>query len=65
MTAIKSTPQKRTRTLSAAKSQFTCAVTRGIEKLMHNMGYSRERATKTLLRELGRGGESPSEDEVG
>lgn len=65
MTAIKTTPQKRrSQSLSAARTQFVASVNQGIEELIRYSGYGRERATKTLLRELSRGGQAPSENEV-
>jgi hypothetical protein len=40
--------------LLVAKTQFTLAVQIAIEALMNKCGYSRERATTTLLKELNR-----------
>ena len=51
--------------VSSAKAAFATAVTRGIDALMMKCGYSRERATVTLLRELSRGDSTqPSDEEV-
>ncbi len=50
-----------------AKTEFTTAVRNGIEALMGRCGYSRERATLALLKELNRGtgAESkPTDNEV-
>lgn len=62
MTAIKA--KRPLASLSQAKSNFVASVQEGIEELMNRCGYSRERATHTLLRELGRGGDSPTDHEV-
>jgi hypothetical protein len=66
MTAITApTPQKRPlSSLMTAKTNFVASINHGIEALMQGSGHSRERATKTLLRELGRGGQAPTENEV-
>mmetsp|Transcript_4911 Transcript_4911/g.8096 ORF Transcript_4911/g.8096 Transcript_4911/m.8096 type:complete len:243 (-) Transcript_4911:84-812(-) len=65
MTAIKSSPTKRrSQSLSVARTEFVASVNHGIDDLMRRSGYGRERATKTLLRELGRGGQAPSENEI-
>ena len=45
--------------IATAKTSFVQAVSEGIDALMNHCGYSRERATNTLVRELSRG-ESPS-----
>ena len=45
--------------IATAKTSFVQAVSDGIDALMNHCGYSRERATNTLVRELSRG-ESPS-----
>lgn len=50
-----------------AKTEFTIAVRRGIEALMGRCGYSRERATLALLKELNRGNgpeSKPTDDEI-
>jgi hypothetical protein len=62
MTAIKA--KRQLSSLSHAKSNFIASVQEGIAELMNRCGYSRERATHTLLRELGRGGDSPTDHEV-
>ena len=62
MTAIQNAPQHEQ--LVAAKERFTKAVHEGITKLMRQCGYSRERATAALLRELGRGDVPLENDEV-
>jgi hypothetical protein len=62
MTAIQNAPQHEQ--LAAAKERFTKAVHEGITKLMRQCGYSRERATAALLRELGRGDVPLENDEV-
>lgn len=49
--------------LSNAKAAFAAAVAQGIDALMVKCGYSRERATATLLRELTRGDSTPPSDE--
>jgi hypothetical protein len=62
MTAIQANaPQQ---SLAAAQSRFKQAVSQGIVQLMQQCGYSRERATAALLRELGRGDVSPDTNEV-
>ena len=63
MTAIK-TKTIGGRSLSNARSNFVSAVSNGVTELMGQCGYSRERATSILLRELRRDGETPSDDEV-
>ena len=70
MTAV-STSRSRTvvercrrQTLTGAKALFMKAVREGVENLMQRYGYSRDRATTTLLRELARGETGPTEDEV-
>jgi hypothetical protein len=52
--------------LARAHVRFTQSVTKGILTLQRQCGYSRERATTTLLRELsdGTGSEAPTDDEV-
>ena len=62
MTAIKA--KRPLRSLLHAKTNFVSSIRVGIEELMTRAGYSRERATRTLLRELGRGGEVPTDHEV-
>lgn len=50
-----------------AKTEFTTAVRNGIDALMGRCGYSRERATLALLKELNRGNgpeSKPKDDEV-
>ena len=51
--------------ISDAKATFVSAVAEGISVLVNRCGYSRDRATSALLRELSRG-ESvrPSDEEV-
>mmetsp|Transcript_14234 Transcript_14234/g.20866 ORF Transcript_14234/g.20866 Transcript_14234/m.20866 type:complete len:288 (-) Transcript_14234:190-1053(-) len=56
-------PNKRSRSLSSAKSKFMESVRRGVDDLMQHAGYSRERATSALLRELGRVGSTPPTDD--
>jgi hypothetical protein len=51
MTAI----QKHEAQIAAAQARFMQAVSQAITKLINECGYSRERATAALLRELGRG----------
>ena len=64
MTAIKA--KRPLRSLLHAKANFCSSIRVGIDELMTRAGYSRERATQTLLRELaGRsGGEVPTDQEV-
>ena len=53
------------KSIASAKTAFAHAVTRGIDALMMKCGYSRERATATLLRELSRGDATqPNDEEV-
>ena len=52
------------RSLSAAKAKFLDSVGDGVNVLMRRCGYSRERATNTLLRELCRGEISLADNEV-
>ena len=52
------------RSLSAAKAKFLDSVGDGVNVLMRRCGYSRERATNTLLRELCRGESSLADNEV-
>jgi hypothetical protein len=50
-----------------ARTEFTSAVRTGIDVLMGRLGYSRERATMALLKELNRGNgpeSKPTDDEV-
>ena len=50
-----------------ARKEFTTAVRKGIEALMSRCGFSRERATMSLLKELNRGNgpeSKPTDDEV-
>ena len=50
-----------------ARTEFTAAVRTGIDALMGRWGYSRERATLALLKELNRGSGpdcKPTDDEV-
>eukprot|EP00429_Kryptoperidinium_foliaceum_P012919 CAMPEP_0176042020 /NCGR_PEP_ID=MMETSP0120_2-20121206/20849_1 /TAXON_ID=160619 /ORGANISM="Kryptoperidinium foliaceum, Strain CCMP 1326" /LENGTH=239 /DNA_ID=CAMNT_0017375431 /DNA_START=240 /DNA_END=959 /DNA_ORIENTATION=+ len=48
-----------------AKASFVNAVTDGITTLMQQCGYSRDRATSVLMRELSRGDSSrPSDEEI-
>jgi len=50
-----------------ARTEFTTAVRQGIEALMGRCGYSRERATLALLKELNRGNgpeSKPTDDET-
>ena len=50
--------------LVEAKSRFVTAVTEGMKELMQQCGYSRERATLSLLREIGqRGDYAPSDND--
>lgn len=51
-------------TLAEAQSRFMATVGEGVEELMRRCGYSRERATSALLRELGRGDAPPNYDQV-
>jgi hypothetical protein len=62
MTAIKA--KRPLRSLLQAKNNFVFSIQVGIDELMTRAGYSRQRATDTLLRELGRGGEIPTDQEV-
>jgi hypothetical protein len=52
--------------IADAKATFVSAVSEGIFTLMHQCGYSRDRATSALMRELNRGGEHtrPSDEEI-
>lgn len=53
--------------IATAKTSFVQAVSEGIDALMSQCGYSRERATNTLVRELSRGdppSARPDQDEV-
>eukprot|EP00547_Thalassionema_nitzschioides_P003189 CAMPEP_0194214350 /NCGR_PEP_ID=MMETSP0156-20130528/15502_1 /TAXON_ID=33649 /ORGANISM="Thalassionema nitzschioides, Strain L26-B" /LENGTH=276 /DNA_ID=CAMNT_0038942581 /DNA_START=113 /DNA_END=943 /DNA_ORIENTATION=+ len=50
--------------LSESKKRFMEAVSRRIDDLMRCKGYSRDRATMTLLHEIGRGGNPASESEL-
>jgi hypothetical protein len=61
MTAIKS---KRPLSLVQAKTKFIASVQTGIEELMLHCGHSRARATQTLLKEIGRDCDPPSDAEV-
>jgi hypothetical protein len=56
--------RRRRQGLVGAKHSFMNAVNEGLEKLMHRYGYSRDRATATLLRELASGESGPTDDEV-
>lgn len=56
--------RRRRQSLVGAKQSFVNAVNKGVEKLMHRYGYSRERAIATLLRELASGESGPTDDEV-
>lgn len=50
-----------------ARTEFATAVRQGIDALMGRCGYSRERATLALLKELNRGSgpeSKPTDDEV-
>lgn len=50
-----------------ARTEFTSAVRTGIDALMGRLGYSRERATMALLKELNRGNgteSKPTDDEI-
>jgi ribosome assembly protein YihI (activator of Der GTPase) len=51
-------------TLDEAKSRFVETITDGVNELMQRCGYSRERATCALLREIGRGDAPPNDDQV-
>lgn len=51
------------KSVSDAKARFVGSVSRGISVLMEECGYSRERATAALLREITRGDNSSSPDE--
>ena len=51
-------------TLDEAKSRFVETITDGVNELMQRCGYSRERATCALLREIGRGDAPPNNDQV-
>lgn len=62
MTAIKA--KRPLRSLLQAKNNFVSSIRVGIDELMTRAGYSRQRATDTLLRELGRGGEIPTDQEI-
>lgn len=71
MTAVRaqtsSTPKTTISTkgnLSESKKRFIDAVSRRIDDLMCCKGYSRDRATMTLLHEIGRGGNPASESEL-
>jgi hypothetical protein len=61
MTAIKS---KRPLSLGQAKTKFIATVQTGIEELMFQCGHSRARATRALLKEIGRDCDPPSDTEV-
>ena len=51
--------------IADAKATFVSAVSEGIDVLMNRCGYSRERATSALLRELNRGETTrPNDEEV-
>mmetsp|Transcript_31058 Transcript_31058/g.47052 ORF Transcript_31058/g.47052 Transcript_31058/m.47052 type:complete len:269 (-) Transcript_31058:242-1048(-) len=50
--------------LSESKKRFVDVVSRRIDDLMGCKGYSRDRATMTLLHEIGRGGSSASDSEL-
>ena len=52
--------------IADAKATFVSAVSEGIVTLMQQCGYSRERATNALMRELNRGGDHtrPTDKEV-
>ena len=50
--------------LGTAKSHFVEAVREGITVLTSQCGYSRERATSALLRELAKGEDRPTEAQV-
>lgn len=52
------------RNLSSAKQHFMDAVKEGVDKLMRRCGYSRERATRTILHELSCGDIPVNDDEV-
>lgn len=51
--------------LGEAKEHFTTAVREGISVLMSQCGFSRDRATSALLRELAKGEVRPDDDQVG
>lgn len=52
------------RTILVATNDFTSAVSNGVAELMRRCGFSRERATALLLRELRRGDSLPSDNQV-
>ena len=56
--------RRRNQSLVGAKASFMTAVKEGVDTLMQRYGYSRDRATTTLLRELARGEIEPTDDEV-
>jgi len=51
-------------TPNRAKARFSERVSNGISVLIERHGYSRERASDLILKEISRGGEPPSEDEI-
>jgi hypothetical protein len=60
MTALQNNKKR----LSTAKQHFLQAVREGMDVLMKEGGYGRERATQTLLHELGKTTEPPTDNEV-
>lgn len=64
MTAIQANAAPQHAQIAAAKSRFMLAVNKGITDLMQQCGYSRDRATAALLRELGRGDGTVENQEV-
>lgn len=57
--------QTKSLTVADAKAKFVETISLGVEVLMKECGYSRERATSALLREISRGDSNPpGEDEV-
>ena len=52
------------RDAAVAKERFATAVKDGISALMTRCGYSRERATSALLRELTKGEDRGEEEQV-
>jgi len=57
-------PQSGVMTPSRARARFSERVSNGISVLIKRHGYSRERASDLILKEISHGGVPPSEDEV-
>lgn len=58
-----STTSSSSNSVTDAKTKFVESVSRGVSILMEERGYSRERATTALMREIARGDLSPPKDE--